>query len=274
MTGWTYYNHAMIPTTMPHEEPDLTPLQTGELWNIHGGGTPLFARWTTDFDCENETSFWACILDKPFEVDQLKSNRRYKITKGNRNFYTRLLNSEDLEAMYDVYLGCLPGYGGAITPVSREAFLKEWGSIMQAPETVLIGACSRGDDSLCGYAHCIDRGKYIPISSFKSKVCEEKKNVNFALMDGICSHFREALENGSYLCDGWRNVLHETEFQSWLEKYFQFRKAYCHLHLKYRFPVNLAVAALYPFRKQIAKIPKLKPVYAVLIMEEWSRQSR
>ena len=40
MTGWTYYNHAMIPTTMPHEEPDLTPLQTGELWNIHGGGHP------------------------------------------------------------------------------------------------------------------------------------------------------------------------------------------------------------------------------------------
>ena len=38
MTGWTYYNHAMIPTTMPHEEPDLTPLHTGELWNVYGGG--------------------------------------------------------------------------------------------------------------------------------------------------------------------------------------------------------------------------------------------
>lgn len=38
MTGWTYYNHAIIPTTMPHEEPDLTPLKTGEVWNVHGGG--------------------------------------------------------------------------------------------------------------------------------------------------------------------------------------------------------------------------------------------
>lgn len=270
MTGWTYYNHAIIPTTMPHEEPDLTPLKTGEVWNVHGG-TPLFARWTTDFDCGYETHFWSCILDKPFEIDGLKASRRYEIRKGTRNFYTRLLTREDLEAMYNVYLGCLPGYAGAITPVSREVFLKEWDSIMQAPEAVLIGAFSREDDSLCGYAHCIDWGKYIPISSFKSKVCQEKKNVNFALMDGICAHFRDALAHGSYLCDGWRNILHETEFQSWLEKYFQFRKAYCHLHLKYRFPVNLAVAVLYPFRNRLAGIPRFKNVYAVLLMEQWSR---
>lgn len=41
MTDWTYYNHAMIPTTMPHEEPDLTPLQTGELWNVRKGGDAI-----------------------------------------------------------------------------------------------------------------------------------------------------------------------------------------------------------------------------------------
>ena len=46
--GWKYYNHAAIPTTPPHIEPDLTPIKDGTIWKIDG--SPLLARWTTDFD--------------------------------------------------------------------------------------------------------------------------------------------------------------------------------------------------------------------------------
>lgn len=36
--GWKYYNHAAIPTTAPHEEPDLLPVKNGQVWKIGGGG--------------------------------------------------------------------------------------------------------------------------------------------------------------------------------------------------------------------------------------------
>lgn len=35
--GWKYYNHAAIPTTAPHEIPDISPITDGSIWKIGGG---------------------------------------------------------------------------------------------------------------------------------------------------------------------------------------------------------------------------------------------
>lgn len=34
--GWKYYNHAAIPTTAPHEIPDISPITDGSIWKIGG----------------------------------------------------------------------------------------------------------------------------------------------------------------------------------------------------------------------------------------------
>ncbi len=34
--GWKYYNHAIIPTTAPHEEPNMIPINDGSIWRIGG----------------------------------------------------------------------------------------------------------------------------------------------------------------------------------------------------------------------------------------------
>ena len=40
--GWKYYNHAAIPTTAPHEMPDLRAVEKGDVWKIGGGdGQPI-----------------------------------------------------------------------------------------------------------------------------------------------------------------------------------------------------------------------------------------
>ncbi len=68
----------------------------------------------------------------------------------------------------------------------------------------------------------------------------------------------DSLNKGFYINDGARSIRHETAFQDYLEKYFGFRKAYCKLHIAYRFPVNIAVKLLYPFRKKIKKAVDLE----------------
>ena len=35
--GWTYYNHAAIPTTPPDKEANLAPLNDNSIWKIGGG---------------------------------------------------------------------------------------------------------------------------------------------------------------------------------------------------------------------------------------------
>lgn len=45
--GWKYYNHAMLPTSEPHEIPDMRPIESGDIWNAGGvllylqGGQPI-----------------------------------------------------------------------------------------------------------------------------------------------------------------------------------------------------------------------------------------
>lgn len=34
--GWKYYNHAAIPTTAPHEIPNISPITDGSIWKSGG----------------------------------------------------------------------------------------------------------------------------------------------------------------------------------------------------------------------------------------------
>lgn len=263
--GWQNYNHTVIPKCYPHEDVDISPISNGMIFKM--SPSTLFARYTTDFDCGYETDFWACILDKPLNLSDLKAKRRYEINKANKFFYFGKLSENNIDEMYSVFVESLEGYQAKITPISKAEFKKQWEQQFQLENVLMLGVFERDTNMLCGYAHCIDHGKYIPISSMKTRVSKEKNGVNFALVYGICTYYERNLSRGSYLCDGWRNILHDTQFQDWLEKYFQFRKAFCILHVVYRKPISILIHILYPFRK----ILRPKRLQALLTMEEWQR---
>ena len=111
MAEWKYYNHAMVSARMPHQVPDLTPLQDGSLWE-NQEGTPLLARWTSDFDCAEKTEWWYVIKDEPFDINGLKAKRRYEINKGRKNFDVRRLlrPTEYGDELYRVHMEALSAY--------------------------------------------------------------------------------------------------------------------------------------------------------------------
>lgn len=103
MKKWKYYNHAMIPTVAPHEKIDVEPLNNKQIWRENKKA--LFARWTSEFDCGYETNWWYVIKDKAFNLSALKSNYRYKINKGIKNFDVRVINPEEyVGELYEVYI--------------------------------------------------------------------------------------------------------------------------------------------------------------------------
>lgn len=99
----------------------------------------------------------------------------------------------------------------------------------------------------------------------------EKLQINAAIIAVALENINHELNNGFYICDGERNILHETAFQSYLEKYFGFRKAYCRLNVDYRLIICIIINFLYPFRKIIKKFDDFSifnKINSILYMEE------
>ena len=274
MRHWRYYNHALLLNCPPPreniDEAILDELSNRQLWN-ENGNKALLARWTTNFDCGYETNWWYCIKDESYNIDSVKSKIRYYVKKGISNFEARIINADDYrEDLYLVAVAAFSAYPESYRPtVDKEKFeneISEWDS-----KYVVFGAFDRENMELQGYSLCGEHADYVELCVLKTNPDYEKKQINAALVNGILEHYNDRLSKEFYIVDGERNILHETAFQNYLEKYFGFRKAYCKLHIKYRCGVRIIVKILFPFRKWLARMSfsKAKLVSGVLRMEEF-----
>ena len=268
--GWMYYNHAAVPTTPPHELPNTDLIKDGNIWNI--GGIPLLARWTTDFDCGYETNWWYVIKDTPFDIASLKSKRRYEINKGNKFFEIRRIDSEQfVEELFCIRTRNMETYPEKYRQVfDADSWRQEIRKFSQSYS--VYGAFNRESGLLCGYANVMMNGKCANLVEVKVLPECERLAIHAAIVYGVLQDLAEFLTDG-YVCDGARNINHETAYQDYLEKYFGFRKAYCKLNIAYNPKIGWVVRLLYPFRNLLMKFDGVKPVHlinSVLKMEEYA----
>lgn len=268
MDKWVLVNNVWFTYTAPHKRVDATEVYNGSLFSKGG----LVARWTSHFDCE-QTCWWYVIKDTPFDISSIKSKRRNQVNKGIKNFIVKVIDPILYrEQIYEVYLKSLKGYSEA-TAIPKEVFfeqIKEWVS------EKIYGAFSCDSGELEGFAMINVKEDYCAFSLLKTNPESEKLGVNFAIVNKILVDLEEKLKGGYYVCDGQRSVYHQTNFQDFLEKYFDFRKAYCRLNIvitkKYRLIVNL----LYPLRKILykAKKGKIHKLSSVLKMLEITKKQK
>lgn len=276
VSGWKYYNHAMIPSTAPHEECEL-PKDIRSLWKNSGRGTPLFARWTTDFDCGFETNWWYVIKDTPFDLSALKSNYRYKINKGIKNFEVHTIDPmKYVDELYEVFLAAYRSWPEKYRPsLTHDAATATFQKLSDDPSMVCYGAFFRETGELCGFMQAPTKESYVELQVQRVKPQYEKYQINAALVYGLLEDHQSQLGTGDlYILDGARSISHETNFQDYLEKYFGFRKAYCKLHILYNPKIVWMVKLLYPFRAFLQKFDEIGLVHqvnAVLKMEELVR---
>lgn len=237
-------------------------------------GSPLFARWTTDYDCGYETNWWYVVKDAPFDIAELKAKRRYEINKGIKNFRVETIDpTEYKEELYSVQVDAFSAYPEKYRPkVDKTEFFR---SIEQWGDYSIFGCFSNETEELTGYALLAkESDSYIDFKVMKTKPMYEKYAVNAALVEGVLRHYGDFLRNGGYICDGSRSINHETAFQDYLEKYFLFRKAYCRLHIVYNPKVKWLIKILYPMRKIFSKLDNIGVIHqvnSVLQMEEICR---
>ncbi|MDD3416497.1 MAG: hypothetical protein PHY47_21245 [Lachnospiraceae bacterium] len=273
INGWKYYNRAAIPTTTPHEKVDLNPIEDKSIWKMDG--KPLFARWTENYDCSYETDWWYCIKDEPFHFEQIKSKRRTEIRKGLKINRVEIIKASDyIKEIYKIQSKCYNDYPEQYRPeynydIAKES-CKRWDE-----KHIVFMAFSVETGEATGFA-CVE-----PINDYVNfeilKVPNEYKNSQVVTALTYEILLKMINEGGyKYVCDGARNLVHQTNFMDYLVKQFAFRYAYCDLKMAYRTTVKPIVYILYPFRNIIRKFSDnrlLYNIFAVLKMEEISRKS-
>lgn len=277
INSWQYYNHAMIPTSPPTVPADTGAMECREFWSSSPEGTALLARWTSEYDCGYETGWWYVVKDAPLDMGALKAKRRYEINKGLKNFEVRPIAPGDYsEELYRVRTAAYSAYPARYRPtVDHDRFMEE---LTQWDNWLTYGAFSRETGELAGYGLLkFAAPDFLNFLALETRPEFEKYAVNAAVVAGILEQNRAFLARGGILCDGARSISHETKFQDYLEKYFDFRKAYCVLHVAYNPKIRWAVRAAYPFRGVLARLDGIDIVHrmnAVLKMEEIVRSQR
>lgn len=258
---WYYYNHAILPMCAPDKEPDLEPINDGTIWNT-SENKPLLARWTTDFDCGYETAWWYVIKDTSFDLSRIKAKRRYEINKGIKNFDAREINPVDhISDICEIQKAAFAAYPKKYRDIVDYTKLKN--EIPNWKYYKIYGVFYIETGKLCGYSILNLIGCCISFDIQKTIPEYEPLAINAALVYKIVIDNNDLLNNGYYICDGSRNINHETKFQEYLIKYFEFRYAYCVLHVKYRPIVKFAVRILYPFRKLLKRLDNLTVVHNI-----------
>lgn len=276
---WEYYNHALVPATAPHVVPDISWMNSPKRWReLSGGRYPLLVRWVTDFDCQEETQWWYCIKDTPFDMSSLKYKRRRVINQGLQWVEVRqILPCEYAEQMAEINLAARLGYGEHPDIEEEKKMLAAEFALLseeQMGNCEYTGAFLRETGRMIGYGIYEIFDEWVNQSVIKTHPDYLKYNVNAALAFYAVERYLGNDSSVRYLSNGAKNISHETNYHEYLMKYFGFRKAYCRLHIRYRVLLAAVVRLLYPFRELIYRRTKngwIHNAASILRMEEIRR---
>ena len=275
--NWQHYNNALI-----LEEP-LSSLSSLDQQQIRREALrlvrkhrALFARWTSDIDSPSPTEWWYCLRDQPVSLDAFSAKQRYRIRRGLDNAnYIRIFPDDThlIEQMWPVAVASFANYPAKYRPtLRREAFLASVASDMK--ELECWGCIDKSSNSLVGYAFCKVCPDRVSLSVVKVHPDALKNEINAGLAYTLCFEY---LNQRAYpcICDGERNIRHETNYQQFLVRVLGFHLVYCRLNVVYHPMIALAVRLLFPFRHCIQALSVhsklLYNIYSLLRQEEIAR---
>lgn len=269
--GWKYYKHALIPTCAPHEKADIQVFSDKEFWKSNKG--ILFARYTTDFDCGEETQWWYCIKDTPINLEDMKAKKRYEIARGLKTFDVKKIDpvkyGEQLFICFNKAAERYQTYNNLNK--NKERFVE---GLKKEKNKEYYAAFHKETGVLAGYAVNTVFDDHVDFSVAKFDIDYINERVSAAIIYTILCEYIN-VQRKRYVCDGERCINHKTNIQNHLENLFGFRKAYCKLHIVYRPVMKFIVRTIYPFRKLLLLLDNVnvfQNINSVLKMEEIVRK--
>lgn len=244
MKGWHFYNHAAVPDCLLTEEPDMTPLTDGSVWKMSNGGAPLLVRYTTNFDCKEETQYWYVVKDGPFDMNELSQKQRHHIRTALKRCKVEKVNPKEyFEALYEVYHAAYLQYEQADNEHNKEQFKHR----CETTKEDCWAAFSIEDGKLIGFMLCKNEGKYTETIMGKYHPDYQKLQPSNAIHYTILNYYLNEIGQ-KFVCSGTRNINHKTNVQEYKLQHWHFRKAYCHLHVEICPKYRCLFRVVYPLR--------------------------
>jgi len=264
MKNWRKYNGALVSLTPPHVDVNIK----GIVEKIKENNA-YFARWTSNFDSKKESEFWYVIQDVPMYMEDYSKNTRSKIRRGLKKCSVELINSKRiLEDGFECYNAAFINYNTHLKSKTREEFLIEISELEGDWEFWAIFH----ENEMIGYSQNKIIDNYCDYSTIKFHPNYLKLYPSYALFYTMNKYYLNE-KNFKYVNDGARSISHDTNIQEFLIQKFQFRKAYCQLHVKYSPKIKFILNIIYPFRFLISviKLKVFKKMQVILIQEKIRR---
>jgi len=265
--AWKYYHGALLPQTAPHIKIELSKEEEQELLRL---SKAYFLRYVSDWDKEEESQFWYVIKDHEEDLEQYKSKIRNQIKRGLKNcIVKKVLKDEIANHGYEVYRSASNSYNTNLMPPNKETFQNE----ILTYEHYDFWAVYNLEGALIAYSQNVIEDNSINYSTIKFHPEYLKLYPSYALFF-IMNQYYLNEKNFLYVNDGAKSISHDTNIQTFLIDKFKFRKAYCKLHIGYRWDIGLAVKVLYLFKSFMPKVNhKVFNKISVLLNQEEIRRS-
>lgn len=229
----------------------------------------LLVRNTYDFDTTEQTHFWYVIKESSScDLTELSSRVRNKIRHAEKAFCYQRINASLLkEKGYTIMAETYSDHTVSDRKMNKTIFYRYidsccqsnydfWGIFEQKSKELVGFCCVRLWDDSCEYDQ----------SGVLTRYKHNATYPNYGLYYTMNRFYLQNL-GFRYISDGSRTITEHSQIHDFLIQNFNFRKAYCHLDIHYKWWMKAAVGLLYPFRK-IITMPRVK---AVLNMEAMRR---
>jgi len=259
------YKNVWVSEHAPHNTSKLTEEECNALFK-QGGWAILDI---SDFDSSSETGFYAVIKDQFGDMEELTKKVRTKVRKALKTYEIRKATLDEmLRYGADIYYNAFAKYKvKSCSPVSKETLEERFRKVAESDEYDAWIMFRIEDHAPVAWS----------ITHVFENMCEyETVKVDAAFLDStypsyglfftMNQHYL-AERKLSYVNAGWRSVTQHSNIQPFLIEQFNFRKAYCRMNMKYKFPLNVAVSLMFPLRK-IMSNSKIK---TILSLEAFSR---
>lgn len=258
------YKGVWVSEQAPHNTSKLTEEECKDLFKKGG----FAIRNIFDFDIQSETSFYAIIKDQYGDMEELTKKVRTKVRKAQKTYEIRKATLEEmLNYGTDIYYNAYAKYKVKSTPAKKESLEARFRKVFERNDYDAWIMFRLEDHAPVAWA----------ITHIYENMCEyETVKVDSAFLDSTYPSYglfftmnQYYLEECklSYVHAGWRSVSQHSNIQQFLIDQFNFRKAYCKMTMKYKFPLNLATSLLFPFRRIFPN----SQIKSFLLQEAFSR---
>jgi hypothetical protein len=265
---WKYYHGALLPQSAPHIKIELKKEEEQKLLKL---SKAYFLRYVSNWDKEEESQFWYVIKDNFGGLEELSANSRSKVRRGLNHCIVKKVTQEVIaNEGYKVYKHALKNYNTYIEPADKKTFIK---TILASRMCDFWAVYKKDEDRMIAYSQNAIEENSVNYSTIKFHPEYLKLYPSYALFFTMNQYYLEE-KNFLYVNDGAKSISHNTNIQTFLIDKFKFRKAYCKLHIVYRWDIGLAVKVLYLFKSFMPQInSKIFNKVSVLLKQEEIRRS-